>query len=1199
MLFQVYRYRLPAAWAASRVPTKTLRVMKLTAFFLLICGLHLSAATRSQTVTLTGQQIPMKQVLTAIEAQTGFGILYDEAALQDAYPVTIRAVALPLAKFLEQVFRLQPLEYSIKKTTILINRKAVPPVFLSLTPDALKALPISGRVTDSTGAPLAGATITLRGSNRRVSTDASGAFSLEANTGDLLIISFVGYRSAQYRVPAEPQPVSIVLQADISTMSEVAVLSTGFQSLPKERATGSFTQVSQEMINRSVSTDILSRLNGLVPGMLFVQSGNPSATPTIRIRGESTLNSEVNKQPLIVLDNFPYEGNLNNINPNDIESITVLKDAAAASIWGARSGNGVIVITTKKGRLNQPLRVEFNANLNISRKQDLYYSRNRLSASQFIEVEDRLFNAGFFNADLLNQANRPALSPVVEIRARQRAGLIDEATAEAGINTLRSLDFRDDLLKYAYRTPVNQQYSLGLRGGSDKLAYTFSVGYDDNKQTGKRMGDRRFTLNSSAIFTPVKNLEISTGILYTNTHTDNNNPILNGLLLTTGWTSTGKYSDLYPYAQLADAAGNALPTIRDYRAGFIDSAEQLGFRDWRYRALDELQLADNTSSLDNLLLNVGVNYRLTPWLKASLQYRNERQQVGERDLRSQDSYYTRDLYNRFSLYDPLTKRFTYQAPSGAVLILNNGQLKGYNVRGQLSMDKTLAGDHQLTAIAGAEMRETRTSSRRNVLVGYDPEAGTVNMNLNFNTTYVTSPSGSTTLANAGLAPDGVERRTVYRYISYFANAAYTYAGRYSLTLSARKDGANIFGVKTNQRITPLWSAGAGWEVSREGFYQASWLPYLKLRATYGFNGNVYNGSAYPTGSFLTSPMTGENIIHGITTGNPELQWERVKIINLGIDFSVARQVVSGSIELYRKDGLDLLQTNDLLPQTGASSVLGNSASTRSHGIELAITHKNIQRKLQWSTTWMVNYLKDKVTHYGVVLSSSSIQYNTSGVALEGKPLYSLFSYRWAGLDPATGDPQGMLQGKVSKDYGGIIANFNADSLMYHGPSRPPFWGSLRNDLSWKGFSLSWNILFEMGHYFRRPSTSLNYAELISTTRNQNVDYGQRWQQPGDELLTQVPSLVYPNNTNRNNFYKFSEVLVTKGDHIRLQDLRIGYQFNNLAIRRFRFQGLQVFAYASNLGILWRANDLGIDPYAYSGNAVPNPFSMAFGLKANF
>ncbi len=398
----------------------------------------------------------------------------------------------------------------------------------------------------------------------------------------------------------------------------------------------------------------------------------------------------------------------------------------------------------------------------------------------------------------------------------------------------------------------------------------------------------------------------------------------------------------------------------------------------------------------------------------------------------------------------------------------------------------------------------------------------------------------------------------------------------------------------------MWSAGLGWNVSNEKFYKVNWLPFLKARFSYGFNGNVYNGSAYVTGSYLTSPLTGAPAIRNLTAPNPDLRWEKVKNINAGIDFATKNDILSGTIEWYSKAGEDLIESIPLYTSSGFQSYNGNAASTSTHGFDITLNSKNLNGAFKWGTTLLLSTLHDKVTQYNAVFSNTSLQ-RLGGMPVVGMPLYGIYSYKWAGLDPVNGDPMGYLNGKASKNYAGIIANYKPDSLAYSGSGRPTLYGAFRNDWSYHHISLSVNIVYEMGYYFRRASTSINESDIISATFGQNVDYSQRWQKPGDENITNVPPVVYPSNPSRNTFYQYAQTLVDKADNIRLQDIRLSYDLRKAVWHALPFNTLQLYAYASNLGILWRANKEGIDPDipAVSSHGYPNPFTISFGFNAHF
>jgi len=371
---------------------------------------------------------------------------------------------------------------------------------------------LTGRVLSAKDkSPLTGATIRLKNSKAGTSTGRDGSFSLALPSSQVdLIISYVGFEPLELSVTLPlKSPLEIYLRESAASLQEVMV-STGYQSLPRERSTGSFSQVDNRRFNQQVSTDVISRLEAVAGGLSVGRTNNSG----LMVRGLSTIQGV--KGPLIVLDNFPYEGNIDNINPNDVENITILKDAAAASIWGSRAGNGVIVITTKKGRLNQPLAIELNSNVTVSGKPDLSYLRP-MSSSDFIDVERMLYEKGYYN-DKFASARKPALSPVVET-LDQVGKTITQEEADALIDEWRKLDVRDDYDRYLYRQAVNQQYSLSMRGGSGAMAWNLSGGYDRNI-SNLDAANNRLNLSFNHSLQLTSNLQLSSGIYYTKTENE-------------------------------------------------------------------------------------------------------------------------------------------------------------------------------------------------------------------------------------------------------------------------------------------------------------------------------------------------------------------------------------------------------------------------------------------------------------------------------------------------------------------------------------------------------------------------------------------------------------------------------------------------------------------------------------------------------
>ena len=1053
-------------------------------------------------------------------------------------------------------------------------------------------------MTDERGEPLPGASVKVKGSSISTVTDDGGNFVLlNLPEGAVLEIGYVGYKLKVTAIPADTNGWTIRLEADVAKLEEVSVVSTGYQEIPKERATGSFVKINRELLNRRVGTNILDRLDGITSGLIF----NNTSTRTLNdklglnIRGRSTIDDKVNASPLIVVDNFPYEGDIDNINPNDIESITVLKDAAAASIWGARAGNGVIVITTRKGTYNSGLKIEVNTNTTIGSKPDLFYSPNYLNASEYIELERTLFNQGLFDNDLNNMITRPVLSPVVELLALARSNPSMAGDIDKQVNLLKQNDIRNDFSKYIYRSTVKQQHSISLTGGSAVASYVLSAGYDKNQEELVRNGYSRITLNSYSSFHPVKNLDITAGINYIQSEADRNSNEFDFASIIVG----NKWGPVFPYARLADDNGAGLSIPKTYRDGYLQDAENNGFLDWQYDPLDEIALADNTAKINNIVLKAGIKYKLASFLNTQIQYQYERQQTDGRNYRSQDTYYVRNLINRFSQRNT-NGSFTYPFPIGGILDLSNNNLRSNNLRWQVNYNQNLPKEHSINAIGGAELRDIVTTGYGRTSYGYDDAFGTSVSNLNYNTSYPVQPSGTSTISSPSSNVTGATNR----FISYYLSGSYSYKSRYVFSLSGRKDGANIFGVKTNDKIVPLWSAGLGYEISQEEFYHLSFLPFLKLRATYGFNGNVYNASAYLTAQYATSNLTGLPYATITSPPNAELRWERVKNINIGLDFATRANRFSGTVELFSKAGLDLIENVPLAPSSGFANFKGNAAGTLTRGIDITLNTRVLKGRLQWNNSFLLSYQHDEVTSYDPTQTGKNLaaDFTTKNAGFPnllrpvvGRPLFSIFSYKWAGLDPANGDPQGYLDGAVSKDYTNIINTATPDNLVFHGSGRPTLYGGFRNTFTWKGVSLSANITYKLGYYFRRTSTTLNYQNVFGLAYI-NEDYSARWQQAGDERLTDVPSLVYPSNTNRDNFYQQSESLVERGDHIRLQDISIGYAIDRDQWKKSPFRSIQPYLYARNLGILWRANKNGIDPDQLIIRSYPEPRTLALGLR---
>jgi TonB-linked SusC/RagA family outer membrane protein len=1139
---------------------------------------------KAQNVSINAKSVLLYKVFKQIEKQTDYLFWYKGKMEDKNVPITVSFSNMPVKSALDKIFADIPFSYEIVGKTIVVKEK---PAARESTKERQKKQIITGTVTDEKDYPLVGVSVRIRGTNRSVITGQKGAFSLEIQGEQVVLqFSYVGYETHEQGVNDSAR-LLVKLKEGTSLLQGIEVVSTGYQILPKERATGSFSQPLKEMYNARVSTDVISKLEGITSGLVF--NGNTTHTLSgkadISIRGRSTIFA--NDQPLIVIDNFPYSGDINNINPNDIESITVLKDAAAASIWGVRAGNGVIVLTTKKGRLNQPFQIILNSNITISGKPDLFYNPAEMGTSDFIDMEQFLFAKGKYNSDLRNTSTFRPVTPVVEILALQRSSLLSASDAASQIDALRKLDVRNDLTKYLYRNNVKQQYSLNINGGSERAAYYLSAGYDQNLQHLKENAYDRLTLNSSLTFSPIKNLQIGTNINYirSNTSTDNTASTLN-----TG----GSYAKVYPYAQLADADGNPLPIVKSYRNSFIQSAPSKGYLDWSYVPLKDLGLAEKDRKSNDIRLSPTLKYTLFKGLDIEAKYQYEQYTVNSRDLESEETFYTRNLINRYSILG-VGRVVGYHIPLGGILYQSLSTVSSYNARGQVNYSGSWQ-KHSVTAIAGIEQNQIRTDgSTSTPLYGYDNHTG-ISGKVDFLNTFPLNPGTSSAMIpnNANISGQ------LDRVRSYFGNAAYTYDHKYTASISGRIDGSNYFGVNTNQKSVPLWSVGGKWAVNREGFYKWEWLPHLQFRASYGYNGNLNRNVTGITTSryLLNSDWTGQLQADISNIGNPDLKWEKAGIANFGVDFATRNNTITGSIEYFHKNGEDLIGDASVAPSTGATIFRGNFASMKGRGIDIQLTSKNVRGTFSWVSSLLLSYATDKVTRYTAPLNAAYV-ITSDGTSSSinptlGKPVYGIWSYQWAGLDPATGDPRGYVNGAVSKDYYLLANPLTMNELVYNGPARPVYFGGLNNRFGYKSFGLFVNITYKLGHYFRR--SSVNYYTLFSNWIGGHKEFSNRWKTPGDEQLTTVPSMIYPADPDRDNFYNYSEVTVEKADHIRLQDISISYDFNKKSFRKLPVSNIQLYAYANNLGIIWRANKLKLDPDYPTG--MPVAKSISLGVKVD-
>lgn len=1190
--------------------------------------LQLSFAAEAQKITLSEKNATLEKIFKEIRTQTGYDFFCDIAILKDAKKVNIQVKDVSIEEALNYCFANQGLSYSINNKIVVVQKQET-----QLRVQFMDMF-LSGVVVDEKGMPLPGATITVKGTRKTTLTDDKGVYKLRVEPTDILVITYLGYITREVKVSDSKRDVPFLIKLSLNTnkLQQVEITSTGYQDLPKERATGSFEVITAKQLEHSTNTNLIKRLEGITTSMDFNNQLQPnlSTNPTkkspiavLTIRGknsliptQASLDLQTNSgQPLVVIDGIASPYSIDNINPNDVESINILKDAAAASIWGSRASNGVIVIKTKRGGYDRPTTISFNSNVNITDKIDLFYKKY-MSTSDFIDAQVSQLN--FLNTtvgppDLFQP--QPVISPIAEIWNSWKLGTLTTPQYNAALDSLRGNDIRRDYDKYLLRKTITQSYSLGVDGGSNRYAYRLSGGYDQTQNNSVASDNNRINVNYSASLKPLKNLDLQAVIGYTQLNTKDQA----GPGRVTGVANGGAY---FPYNRLADDQGNPLPVITDFRPAFLKLlSDTYGDKilDMQNRPLENIKEGYFKTKSQGVNINLNANYKISSVFSAGVTYSYNWGLNEQAQLLRQNSYYMRQLINRFTspaaddavvpgpgeLFPTPFKR---NIPLGGFYSTTNAKSNNQTLRGQLNANKTWNEKHVLSAIAGIDANQNYTFSRADQFYGYNEKtlstSPTVPYGAFIYTLYNDVDFGFNT-AQIPYTPGLSDLK--FRSYSFYSNAAYTYDKRYTVSGSVRKDVSSVFGQTTNRKGSPYYSAGASWSVNNEKFYHLDWLPYLQIRATFGYNGNV-NASitSVPLLSYSPQPGIGNSLLYATTTSatNPQLRPEKTAMVNLGLNFGTRNNRLSGSLEYYIRKTTDLITTAAMDPSTSFNMLTFNTANLRSTGTDLNLNSLNLQTgSFSWTTNLLFSHNMVTVTK---LFSSNP---NTAFQAVEGTSNYTqgkgisrLFAYRWAGLDPQTGDPMGYVNGQPVRVTGdatvlNLIKQAPASEAHYFGSSTPTYFGAFRNNFNYREFSFSVNFQYKFGYYFRRSiSDEVRYAALFNNNTLSGGEFSQRWQKPGDEKTTNVPSLIFPvtgTTQSRDFFYYYSDINVLKGDHIRLQEINLSYTFKNT---NWIIKNPRIYANVNNLGIIWRANKLGLDPDI---NDYPMPRTYSFGLSASF
>ena len=1044
-------------------------------------------------------------------------------------------------------------------------------------------------------------------------TDIDGKFSLSVPEKVTRIhCSYIGFEEQSVPLQSGKENYRIVLQASSHTLGDVVV--TGYQELERRKLTASIAKidVTDAMVGAAKSID--QALAGQIAGVsVTTTSGAPGAPARIRIRGTASLNGT--QDPLWVLDGIPLEGTdipdldsdtdndivnmkqstIAGISPNDIESITILKDAAATAIYGARAANGVIVVTTKRGRMGKPVinfntRLTYTPNLNTSRL-------NLLNSEQKINLELELMKDTYevWGDTYPSFYAKGAVASILKkydltdaYRKDGWDGLTPEA--QAAINQLKTIntDWNDILFKDAF----TQEYNFSISGGGEKVTYYNSLGYSKENGNVPGVSMSRFNLTSKTSYQVNRMLKLGVSLFA------NRRKNTDFVADKYGYANPIYYSrTANPYLNPYDAQGNY---VYDYDISNKEVSDpKRGFNIFEERDnTDKETVTTAINAIFNTDLRINDQWKLTS--QVGLQW----DQVELEEYTGENTFTMRDI-REDSKYDGGKK---YRIPEGGRHKVSNSTTSQITWKLQGEWNQSFADIHEVQIMAGSEIRKNWYESLTSNAYGYNPK------------TLTTKPITIRDDDDAKKYPLHTKIYTENAFASFYANGSYTLMGRYTLGASVRMDGSDLFGVDKKYRFLPIYSASGLWRLSNEPFLKpaTSWIDNLALRLSYGLQGNIdKNTSPFLIGKYGEQTLLPENTETSISISsapNDKLRWEKTASYNVGIDFSVLQSAINLSIDYYHRKGTDLIGVKNLPLENGFNSMTINWASMKNQGVEINLQTRNITTPhFSWYTTFNFAYNSNKVLKE---LTPS----NSKTPGREGYPVGAIFAIK-SKVDPETGRifiyPKGsdeaisvekLFDAKDDSGFGLYTYNKDADLQRnlyeYAGTSDAPYTGGFINTLNYHNWEFSLNFAYNIGAHVR-TSPSYNITDL-APGHNTNQDILNRW--TPENHNGSFPALLGRHNyaadysffQNEIAVYKNLDMWVKRLSYVRLQNVRLAYTLPQEWLRKFGINGTTVAVEGRNLFVFGSSYKNYMDPESMSNlYSTPVQKSVTFNLSLNF
>lgn len=1094
--------------------------------------MHLNAVSYSQTITLKAKGLPLAEILETIREQTGYAVYVNVTHLEESSPVSIQANNIPLQTFLEMILEDQPLNATVKDKTIVLSLKPTKETSLPNTSNTQTngtinpQIQVAGRVVSSdNGQPVPNVTVRVKGTTNATATDADGNYRLEQIAADaILVFSSVGYRNAEVTVNNRTV-INISLEI-LSQIVEEVVVAYGTQR--RESITGSVASISSEDLERRVITNPTQALAGSAPGIQATTgNGQPGSAAGIRIRGYGSINAS--NAPLYVLDGFPYGGSLADISANDIENISVLKDASATALYGARAANGVIIITTKKGVSADP-----RLNINVTTGQ----SSRAIPEYEMVDVYDyypvfwtalknnRIYQVGDSEEAAIAYANNNVGSQLMYNPFNVPSSQL--VTNDGRLNPNASLLYNDfdwigAMSQNGARNDAQIDYSAKL-GKSD---YYVSLGH--TKDNGFIIGSDFERVNGRISLNSTPKTWLTTGINLAAALVDNNNAAADSdqsTITANPFVFSRGIGPIYPvraYTATGEPILDSQGThIFDY--GMHDGATGRPAYNGRHVVYESL-LNTRTSSRNSL---IGRTYAEVSFLKYFKFTAN-----AAIDLRMTRS----TTFQSKEIGDGATNGGTSSRSANEYRHISYNQLLNY---------ERDFGPHRITILAGHEstdVRETYLSASRR------------QENL----------EGNIELVNFTLLASGTGYVANLRREAYLSRVSYGYNDKIFVDASLRRDASSRFSPQS--RWGTFYSAGAAWVLSNESPIQAiSWINNLRLRAAYGTVGNDALGSYYEYQGLYSLGATYNNALEpgalASKISNPDLTWEVNQSFNAGLDFAIFNNRIDGSIEVFSRGSSQLLFDVPKGLSAAINERTENIGTMHNTGLEVLLHAELIKKNnFRWDIQSNHSFVRNKISH---LPDGNPIISGTKRLE-EGRDIYAFYLRQWYGADPINGqglwlrDPEYDHTEAGAQTINGeeVTNNPNHALYDYSGSAIPKYYGSLNNTFSYKGVSLSFLLNYQLGGKIYDSIygilSGLGYGSGV------HKDMLQAWTSPGE--TNQIPRLDVGNYGTYNSQ---STRFLVDATHLNLRNISVAYHIPSRVVENIGMQKIRVFAIGENL-----------------------------------